>query len=135
MLAIPDDMKVGIPKIDEQHLELLRRFLELSSNESQSPLQEEIQKTFELLGIYVNQHFNDEEAYQKESDYPMYEWHRKQHQTFVQSLQKLQKDYIAGGVSTMFLMDLDNTLIGWFKDHIKGADVVFGKYYRDKNNA
>lgn len=131
MLQISEEMKVGIEKIDRQHQELVDRFNELSSMDSPNPLSDEVQKTLDLLGRYVVEHFNDEEELQRECAFPDYERHREQHLGFVQTFQKLREEFIADGTSGTFIMHLDNSLIGWVKDHIKGYDVEFGKFYRE----
>ena len=133
MYTIPDDLKVGIAIIDEQHQELLTRFSELSSADSEDSLCSEVQKTLDLLGNYIVMHFNEEEEMQIRCQFPMHEWHKGQHQQFVEEFQKLKEEYAADGATGTFIMNLDNTMIGWFKDHIKSADVEFGHFYRENN--
>jgi hemerythrin-like metal-binding protein len=130
-----EDMKIGIAKIDDQHQELFDRFNELSSLASETVLKEEVRKTLDLLDRYVVQHFSDEEEIQKECNYPLFEWHKELHKAFVQTFQKLEADFIAGGTTTAFIINLDNALVGWLKHHITSADVEFGKYYRECHKA
>lgn len=122
-------MEVGVPKIDSQHKELISRLNAVTSMGAKSVSKEETQKTLDLLGEYIVKHFGDEEALQKQSGYPQYEWHKGQHRLYVSEFQKLKAEFSANGVSAKFTLDLNNSIIRWIVKHIKSVDVEFGKYY------
>ena len=133
MITISKDMETGVPKIDTQHKELVDRLNAVTSMGMKSISKEETQKTLELLGEYIVKHFNDEEALQKQSGYPRYEWHKGQHQLYVAEFQKLKAEFAKNGASSKFTLDLSNSIIKWIVSHIKSVDVEFGKYYNSKN--
>ena len=133
MITLSKDMEIGVPKIDEQHKELVNRLNAVTAMGASSVSNAETQKTLDLLGEYVVKHFNDEEALQKQSGYPKYDWHNGQHKLFVGELQKLEKEFAANGHSAKFTLDMNNSIINWIVRHIKSADVEFGKYYREKS--
>jgi hemerythrin len=135
MITLPDDLKVGIAKIDEQHLELINRVNRLSDVDEQRLVVKEIEKTLDLLGSYVVQHFKDEEEIQKQCNFPKHEWHKEQHEAFVLTFQNLKADFIASGATAIFIMKLVDTLTDWLINHIKGADVEIGKHYRERQAA
>jgi hemerythrin len=130
MIALTKDMEVGIPKIDAQHRELVDRLNAVTAMGTKSVSKEETQKTLDLLGEYIVKHFGDEEAMQKQSGYPKYEWHRGQHQLYVAEFAKLRNEFMANGVSARFTLNLNNSIINWIVRHIKTVDVEFGKHYR-----
>jgi hemerythrin len=129
MITISKDMEVGIVKIDEQHKELVDRVNALSSMGSKSFSKEETQKTLDFLGKYVAQHFADEEALQKECNYPKYEGQKEIHQKFVGDVIKVKEEYKKNGASLKFTLDLNRQIISWIVRHITCDDVEFGKFY------
>ncbi|MDR2560046.1 MAG: hemerythrin family protein [Oscillospiraceae bacterium] len=129
MITISNDMKTGVSKIDEQHMELVNRINNVTSMGMKSLSKEETQKTLNLLGEYIIKHFNDEEALQKASGYPKFESHKKLHQQYIFEFQKLKNEFNTNGVSPAFTLSLSNSIIGWIVRHIKTVDVEFGKYF------
>ena len=129
MITITKDMETGISKIDAQHKELVDRLNAVTSMGVKSVSTEETQKTLDFLGDYIVKHFSDEEALQKQSDYPKYDWHKAQHQLFIAEFQKLKKEFAMNGYSPKFTLSLSNSIINWIVKHIKSVDVEFGKHY------
>jgi hemerythrin-like metal-binding protein len=84
----------------------------------------------DLLGDYINEHFSAEEALQKQSNYPQYDWHRNQHKIYINEFKKLKQEFVANGISPQFTITLNNSIINWIVKHIKTVDVEFGKYYK-----
>ncbi|MDR1702053.1 MAG: bacteriohemerythrin [Sporomusaceae bacterium] len=130
MITLTKDMEVGVAKIDEQHRELVNRLNSVIAQGAKSVSQAETQKTLDLLSDYVVKHFSDEEVLQKQSNYPKYEWHKGQHQLYINEINKLKKEFAANGVSPKFTLDLNNSIVNWIVKHIKHVDVEFGKHYQ-----
>ena len=134
MITLTKDMEIGVAKIDAQHKELIDRVNSITSMGLKSVSKDETQKTLDLLGRYVVQHFGDEEALQKKCNYPRYEWHRKLHQDFIGDFTKLKEEFSKNGSSVQFAVDLNNRIIKWIMSHIKNADADFGKCYNSQKN-
>jgi hemerythrin len=130
MISFTKDLEVGVPKVDEQHQELINRINTLTAMDIKSISHEEVQKTINLLGDYIVKHFSDEELLQKQSSYPNYEWHKKQHQLYVNEFNDLKKEFAENGASAKFCSHLNKSIINWIITHIKDVDVAFGKYYK-----
>lgn len=130
MITLSKDMETGVAKIDTQHKELVDRLNAVTSMGAKSASKEETQKTLDLLGEYIVKHFRDEEALQKQSGYPKYDWHKAQHQLYIAEFQKLKNEFVANGSSPRFTMDLSNSIIVWIVRHIKSVDVEFGEFYK-----
>jgi len=130
-LMFSGDMETGVAKIDAQHKELIDRINAVISMEQKVFSKEETKKTLDFLGEYVVKHFTDEEALQVECKYPKYEWHKEQHQNFVNDFQKLRSEFVTDGASMKFTLDLNQSVISWVIKHIKSADVEFGRYYKE----
>ena len=78
--------RIGVELIDTQHQELFRRlsnFIQIVQNNIPwNDKLEEVKETLNFLQEYVVFHFNDEEAYMKEINYPDLELHKKIHKDF-----------------------------------------------------
>ncbi len=130
MVSLTNDMLIGIPKIDEQHKELIEMLNFASSAGSRAFSAEETKKTLDFLGDYVVKHFADEETLQKQSGYPKYSMHKVLHADFVKEFLKFKKEFSVSGASAKFTLALNKTIIEWVVKHIKSADAEFGKYYK-----
>ena len=130
MITLSKDMETGVAKIDSQHKELVDRINAITAMGTKSISDEETKKTLDLLGTYIVKHFNDEEALQKQSNYPKYEQHCQQHKLYIGEFEKLKKEFAQNGHSAKYTLELSNSIINWIVRHIKSADVEFGKYYK-----
>ena len=132
MISLTKDMEVGVSKIDAQHRELINRINAVTHGGVNYFSKEETQKTLDFLGDYIAKHFADEEALQKQNNYPKYEWHKEQHKLYVSEFLKLEDEFKANGTSAKFTLDLNNSIIRWIVQHIKTADVELGKFLNGK---
>jgi hemerythrin len=111
-------------------MELVNRINAVTEMGHKSASKEETQKTIDLLEAYVIKHFGDEEALQRQSNYPQYDYHAKQHQIFIREFRDLKKEFAENGNSPRFTLKLNSSLINWVVRHIKTADVELGKYLK-----
>jgi hemerythrin len=132
MITLSNDMFTGVAKIDAQHKELVDRLNAITTMGLKAASAEETKKTLDLLGAYIIKHFGDEEALQKQSNYPKYEWHKQQHQLYIGEFENLKKEFAQNGNSPKFTLDLSNSIIKWIVKHIKSVDVEFGKFYSQR---
>ena len=132
MITFTKNMEIGVAKIDEQHKELIDRINTITTMGIMSVSKEETQKTLDLLGKYVVQHFGDEEELQRNSNYPKYEWHRELHQNFIEEFLKIKEEFSKNGASVKFTVELNNHIIGWIVMHIKNVDAEFGRFLLHK---
>lgn len=129
MIIWSKDFETGVSEIDEQHKELINRLNTVVTSGMASITKEETEKTIKFLGDYIIKHFNDEEMLQKQWGYPKYEWHKGQHQHYVNEFKKLKSEYMQNGASAKFTLVLNKSMIDWIVKHIKSVDVELGKYY------
>ncbi len=130
MLEITKDMIVGIPKVDEQHKELVKMLNTAQAMGIKAFSDAETKKTLDFLGDYVVKHFADEEALQRQSNYPKYEWHKGQHKSFIEEFGRLKQEFHKNGASAKFTLNLNKSVIDWVIRHIKSADTEFGRHYQ-----
>ncbi|MDR1607467.1 MAG: hemerythrin family protein [Deltaproteobacteria bacterium] len=124
------NLETGIPKIDEQHKELFRQadFLVDSSKS------DKVEVTLNFLKDYVSKHFSDEEAYQRGSQYPKYEDHRKLHVEFAAIFKKKLEEYKQATNKTSVLLGINSIVVNWLKEHIMRHDREFAAFYLQKKN-
>lgn len=141
MIRFTEDMKIGVPHIDEQHKSLVE-FANKAADVCQSdPTKEEMKGYLDFLGTYVTRHFKDEEQLQVESRYPRYRLHKEIHSEFVRTFVSMCEEFEKYGVSDEFSVMLTSRVSNWIITHIKKEDVAFGEYYtkakldRIKNNS
>jgi len=132
MIKFSPDLETKVPKIDEQHKELFKRINDVIAMGAKSVTKEETDKTFKMLGDYITQHFRDEEELQRKSGYPKLDWHRQQHQLYIDSFNKLKKEYDQNGPSAAFTLQLNKSIIDWIVKHIRHVDIELGKFLNEK---
>ena len=131
MITLTKDMETGVAKIDEQHKELVTRLNAVIAMGTSAVSKEETQKTLNFLGEYIIKHFRDEEGLQRQCGYKKYEWHKEQHQSYINTFKALKEEFAANGPSAKFTVNLNTSLINWIVNHIKVVDVELGKFYRE----
>jgi len=130
-----DDLSVGIDLIDEQHRMLIQRLNDVSAAEEAHHGVEKIAKTLDFLVEYTHFHFSTEEQHMEAHDYPGREEHHIKHEELKDTLRDLEQDFREEG-ATYQLADSLNTLLGnWLIRHIKGVDVRFGTFLKEKGIA
>jgi hemerythrin len=130
MIALNKDMEVGVGNIDGQHRELVDGLNTLVAASIKSDSQEEMQNILNYLEKHLVSHFSHEESMLKQSGDPKYEWHRNQHQYYMDEFNKLKNEFAENGCSDQFLANLNKSIINWIVMHIKTADAEFGKHYK-----
>ena len=125
-----ESLAIGVEEIDRQHKELLQRFdLLLTACEEGKGMQE-LKKLLDFLDSYVKTHFNDEETLQRLWNYPAYEEHRREHESFVERIRKLQHEIESEGVAVYHVIETNNLLFKWLMNHIAKADKELGKFLK-----
>ena len=128
------DIETGHEQIDGQHRHIFKLLGDLVE-ECENKKNINTLKILNFLADYVVEHFADEEALQRQSKYPKFEWHREQHQFYINEFKKLNSEFAANGNSPKFTLDMNNTVISWIVRHIKSADVELGKFLNANRGA
>jgi hemerythrin len=120
---------LGHEKIDKQHRELVDASISLIEKI-------ETQAGSSLITGLVNDieemariHFTTEETLLKNSDYPLYDYHKLQHETFLISLVSLGKELTKPTLSITFRMfRAQILLLDWLVSHTLSEDRNYKKY-------
>lgn len=117
-----DSYRIGVDRIDEQHIELFRMTEELVTAVKNGATVETYQKILEFLKDYVIYHFRDEEAYQASIGYSGLEAHQKEHRQFTQTVQNYEKRLTESGFDVKIIKDLAGTVTAWLIYHVVDTD-------------
>ncbi|MEH0860021.1 MULTISPECIES: bacteriohemerythrin [unclassified Halobacteriovorax] len=125
---IPWDKKyaIGIPKVDSEHEELLKRINTLIRAMN---TQQGIAKAFEDLKGYVVFHFDEEEEYMRSINYPSYESHKRVHEKLLSNVAKFEAQLKSGQVEKDKLASF---LKNWLFTHIMGIDTKYADHARQQ---
>jgi hemerythrin len=125
------NLETGVPKIDEQHMELFVQVAKLKD----STQKDRIPETLEFLKNYVVKHFSMEEALMKVSRYPKAAFHHNLHVDFTQKFIKLYDEFKSSGEKLSVVLSINNVATSWLKEHIMIHDKEFATYYIQRNAA
>jgi hemerythrin len=123
-------LETGVPKIDEQHKELFRQ-ADILVDRNQA---NRVDSTLDFLKGYVAKHFSDEELLHRINGYPKAAAHHQLHVEFAKTFKELHEKYKATtGSKLLVVMNINNIVIGWLRDHIMVHDKEFANFYLAKH--
>jgi hemerythrin-like metal-binding protein len=132
-------MSVNEETIDSQHKKLLTQINKLIQILSSLDVNiQQLRETIHFLYTYIREHFNYEEEYMTNNNFPGLNNHKKIHETFIQFYEGFQKKLKEKSASSDFssidikelLKEAEKYLSDWLVDHIKGMDQVYAKYIK-----
>lgn len=121
------DVRTNIPLIDMQHLWLFKMVVEMESmlHVSFAERRTHLERVLADLLEYVEVHFNSEEWLMAKLSYGEEKNHRRLHDDFRRTVQKLKQDYDAGNHHS--LSSLVTLLRQWLLTHIVIEDSKFAR--------
>lgn len=125
-----DDFSVGVNLFDQDHQKLVQYVNKLHTG---ILTKEPVGAMMEILnGLidYTAVHFKHEEDLMIEHDYPDYKSHKSEHDALVAKVLEF-KDQLDSG-KTSFSIQLMNFLRDWLMNHIKGSDMNYSSFFKDK---
>ncbi|HYD32309.1 MAG TPA: bacteriohemerythrin [Azospirillaceae bacterium] len=113
-------MSVGVDILDTDHQRLFGMINSLVQSDARNT-RDYLLTLLDELEDYTRVHFNREEEYMERCGYPSLEGHRIAHQSFVQQVRDLRREFEAGS-EIMLRIDLILLLKDWLLDHIQATD-------------
>ena len=114
--------RLGVEKIDRQHMELFRMTAELIEAITREADPEQYRKAIDFLKRYVVAHFRDEEAYQASIGYSGLKDHQKAHRDFTQTVLAFEQALLENQFELNMMRDLAGQLTAWLVYHVAGMD-------------
>lgn len=121
---------IGITRIDNQHMEMIRIVNELHESMKTGKGQDKLFETMMFLLKYTADHFITEEAMMKHYGYPEYEAHRAEHLALIKDVKELLEQIEKG--KSLLTLKIANFLAEWVKDHILANDLKLGAFLKNK---
>ena len=117
-----DSYRLGVERIDNQHIELFRMTEDLVNAVKNGATVEDYQKVLAFLKDYVIYHFRDEEEYQASIHYSGIAAHKREHRQFTQTVLDYEKRLTENGFSVKTMKDLAGTVTAWLIYHVVDTD-------------
>lgn len=125
-----DNLKIGVPLIDQEHRELCDRIDRLLAACTKGKGKDEIMGTVEFLQSYTIQHFGDEEKLQRASTYPKVKEHKAMHEYFKGEVARLKEDIEKNGANIATISKTNYFLMDWLLNHIRKTDSELAQYLK-----
>lgn len=124
-----DSWSVGVPRLDEEHRQLIDLINELRSLHEDGiegrERQVRIHSVMSELSWYAESHFRFEEGLMANAEYPDLVAHRASHLLFRVQLSKLATEVKDGSAD---LLDLYGFLAGWIRFHVLESDLQYAPF-------
>ncbi len=131
-----DKYKIGVELIDGQHRELFGRvsnFLQAVQGQGDwDEKLEQVKSTMEFMQNYVVEHFEAEEVFQREIDFPEYETHKRIHDDFKATVNNYAETFSKDGCSQELVQEFGAKLMTWLIMHVAAADQRIGAFVREQ---
>ena len=124
-----DGMSVGIPEIDEDHKRFISLIDELNLAITERMRAAEINRRLLHVIEDTNQHFEREENFFRERQYPNAEGHARSHNNVRNTLKKIQDSFMPYGLEAEWLdaaLMIKQILI----NHILNEDMQYATYFK-----
>lgn len=117
-----ESYRIGIDRIDNQHIELFRMTAELVNAIENGAETGVFQKAIDFLKRYVVYHFKDEEEYQASVCYDGLEAHKKMHRDFTDTVLVYEKRLLYSNFDIRIIKQMAGMLTSWLIFHVADAD-------------
>jgi hemerythrin len=124
-------LETGNSVIDSQHKELVKALNNLLEACKQGQSAEAVGPTLDFLISYTKRHFADEEALQKQSNYPDFPNHRKLHESLLKVVSDLAAEMKKGGPTPVLVNNLVRNVGDWLVNHIQKEDAKVAAHLKN----
>ena len=123
-----DKFETGNSTIDEQHKYIIEALSGL--NASKLPKAELFQLFMDILA-YLSVHFETEEQYMKDTNYPEYEIHKANHDKVLEGTKNILTKNAGNNTVSEICSEYVNYVQNWFLDHYSNEDVKMVEYFKN----
>ncbi len=121
--------EVFLPELDAEHREIFRVAEALRVAAADGSL-ERIRSLLDELKAEIEGHLRHEERLMRETGYPSFEWHKKQHEAARKRVRNHSKQAAAGDIEAVgVILDF---LGSWLADHTATADRMMTSFVRNR---
>lgn len=127
------DLSTGSKEIDDQHKTLFDRINCMLDACNEGKGKQEIGSVVAFLEDYVTTHFEAEESYMIQNQYPAYEAHKAQHEDFKKKFEDLKRQIEDQGAGVHTVIATNQLVVRWFVHHIREVDTMLGAFLKTKS--
>lgn len=128
------DLATGVDEIDNQHKELFRRINNLLEACMQAKGKDEVGNVINFLEEYVIEHFDAEEAIQKQRNYPDHKSHKALHDEFRKNFAELKRQLESEGPGLPLVLHTNRIVVDWLIKHIGRIDKTLGAFIKKQES-
>jgi hemerythrin len=119
--------RLGIPEIDAQHFELIKRVNNLVFAFVSEKSKNDIRDISAFLQAYVAIHFHDEEALMAKYGYAEMKNHQSIHAEYTRRVESLIAEIQGNAITPALMSEMNELLIQWITKHIDIEDRRFAE--------
>lgn len=117
-------MGTGVPQIDSQHQELIRRFNSFHDGLAKGEGMNQLGATLDWMAQYAESHFKGEESLMAIHKCPTAARNKTAHDEFRRSIADLRAQVRDGGMTSTAAIKVERTLAEWLKTHLCTIDTA-----------
>lgn len=118
-----------VPEIDAEHRAFYRLCDELQHAVTAGAGEERLNTIVHSIVASLEDHFSHEERLMRASRYPIFAWHKQQHDAVRRKMKELEASLARGDTGAP--QELVEYLAHWLKGHLSLTDRMFGAYLRN----
>jgi hemerythrin len=138
MLTWNDSMTTGIPEVDVQHKELIKRYnafeIVISNAKGNANQREEAGKVLDFLQFYAVWHFEKEEEFFEKYKCPDAKENKESHAQFIKKFGQFYEFWQTEGMDIELAQTTFKELGNWVANHILGVDIKIYPYVKAANS-
>ncbi len=123
-----ETLALGVPELDEQHREILRRLDALVHAIRRGSSRDEVGRTLAFLREHVATHFTAEEALMQAVGFPGLPPHQEEHDGFVRDLRALEAEHQNQGASPRLVVRVSGHVTAWLREHLFQSDRAVAEF-------
>lgn len=128
--VITPGLMTGIPEIDEQHIQIAELLNNLQASSTVWDPDDDNSEMIKFFHDYIEQHFQLEERFMSEYDYPFIQAHVASHQNFVSDFKIMKQRYYKNIFDDYIGEQIKFQLSRWLIDHIRNDDRALADYLK-----
>lgn len=127
-----EDLSTGIEEIDNQHKEIINRINMIDEASEKHIEEEDIDKIVRFLGGYVIDHFDTEDKFMIQYNYPKYDSHKAEHMKFLKNFAVFKRVCEAEDSTSLIILAIKNQVVDWLVRHIREVDKEMAFFLRSR---
>lgn len=122
------ELETGVKVIDEQHQFIIESLSDVETSNLEKP---ELFELLTKLQAYLSVHFEVEEDYMVDTDYPGYEQHKAIHDKVLEDCQDILTQNYNNNDPSKVAHKLVGYMKTWFSDHYANEDVKMADFLKE----